>query len=96
MREWSRMANIKLIGSSGWRRYQKMCAVAIREAERMGIPFSFEEVNDMEHLARLNPLNLPRLYINETLVASRNPPKSQEMAAYLQNAEIGCCKTRQP
>ena len=90
------MANIKLIGSSGCRRYQKMRTVAIQEAKHLGISFSFEEVNDMEHLVKLNPLSLPRLYINETLVASRNPPKSREMAAYLQNAEIGCCKTRQP
>ena len=90
------MANIKLIGSSGCRRYQKMRTVAIQEAKHLGISFSFEEVNDMEHLVKLNPLSLPRLYINETLVASRNPPKSREMAAYLQNALIGCCKTNQP
>ena len=72
-----------------------MRAVAIQEAERLEIHFSFEEVNDMEHLVQLNPLSLPRLYINATLVASRNPPKSREMAAYLHNAEIGCCNTSQ-
>lgn len=83
------MSNIKVIGSSVCRRHQKMCTIAIQEAERLGISFSFEEVNDVEHLAQLKSLNLQRLYINKILVASRNPPKNHELAAYLQNEEKG-------
>lgn len=57
------MTNIKLIGSPLCRRYQKMRTLAIQEADRLGIPFSIEEVNDTEQLAKINQLTGLYLFI---------------------------------
>ena len=80
------MTNIKLIGSPYCRRYRKMRSLVIDVAKQLGIPYSFEEVNDTEQLAQINPLSLPRLYINETLITSGNPPNSRELVMHMQNA----------
>jgi len=69
------MIPVKLIGTPTCRRYQKMRASVLREAERQMLAIQVEEVGDTETLSKFNPLSLPRLYIGDVLVASQNPPK---------------------
>ena len=71
------MIPVKLIGTPTCRRYQKMRASVIEEAERQKLAIQVEEVGDTETLSRFNPLSLPRLYIEDVLVASQNPPKPE-------------------
>jgi hypothetical protein len=65
------------MGTPTCRRFQKMRTRVLEEAERLEIPIQVEEISDMETLSRLNPLSLPRLYINGELVASQNPPRAE-------------------
>jgi hypothetical protein len=81
------MINVKLIGSPLCRRYQKMRAGVLHEAQRLGIAVQIEEIGDTESLSQFNPLSLPRLYIQSDLIASQNPPKPQDIAWALQNAQ---------
>ena len=71
------MIPVKLIGTPTCRRYQKMRASVLEEAERQKLAIQVEEVGDMETLSKFNPLSLPRLYIGDVLVASQNPPKPE-------------------
>ena len=71
------MISVKLIGSPTCRRYQKMRASVIEEAERQKLAIQVEEVGDTETLSKFNPLSLPRLYIGDILVASQNSPKPE-------------------
>jgi len=73
------MTTITLYGTPACRRYQKMRDGVLKEAERLGIAIELEEIGGTESLSKINPLSLPRLYIDETLVASQNPPKPQEI-----------------
>ena len=73
------MIPVKLIGTPTCRRYQKMRASVLEEAERQKLAIQVEEVSDTETLSKFNPLSLPRLYIGDILVASQNPPKAQEV-----------------
>jgi Thioredoxin domain len=77
---------IKLVGSPLCRRYQRMCQQALEAATRLGVEIQLQEVNDPKRLSQANPLNLPQLYIGETLVASRNPPKAKEIEQQIQKA----------
>jgi hypothetical protein len=74
---------VKLIGSPACRRYQKMRAVVLDVATRLGVLVNIEEVGEAEKLSQFNPLSLPRLYIGDELVASQNPPKSQNIERIL-------------
>ena len=71
------MIPVKLIGTPTCRRYQKMRASVLGEAERQKLAIRVEEVGDTETLSKFNPLSLPRLYIGDVLVASQNPPKPE-------------------
>ena len=77
------MIRVKLIGTPTCRRYQKMRASVLEEAERQKLAILVEEVSDSETLSKFNPLSLPRLYIGDILVASQNPPKAQEIVRAL-------------
>jgi hypothetical protein len=78
------MIDIRLIGSPICRRYQMMRTSVIHEAEKLGIRFAINEIGYIESLAQFNPLSLPRLYIQGDLIASKNPPKPQDIALALQ------------
>jgi hypothetical protein len=56
-----------------------MKAVVLDEAEKLDIPLDVHEIGDTESLAQLNPLSLPRLYIQGSLIASKSPPKPEEI-----------------
>lgn len=71
------MLTVTLYGTPACRRYQKMRDLVFAAAERLGIAIHMEEIGDIEQLSKINPLNLPRLYIAGDLVASQNPPKAQ-------------------
>ena len=71
------MIPVKLIGTPTCRRYQKMRASVLEEAERQKLAIQVEEVGDTETLSKFNPLSLPRLYIGDILVASQNSPKPE-------------------
>ena len=77
------MIRVKLIGTPTCRRYQKMRASVLEEAERQKLAILVEVVSDSETLSKFNPLSLPRLYIGDILVASQNPPKAQEIVRAL-------------
>jgi hypothetical protein len=79
------MIPVKLIGIPTCRRYQKMRAIVIKEAERQKLAIHVEEVGDIETLSKFNPLSLPRLYIWDMLVASQNPPKPVIISQALNN-----------
>lgn len=70
------MIQIKLLGSPTCRRYQKMRACIVKEAERLKVDIQVEEIADTEILSQFNPLSLPRLYVGGGLIASQNPPKN--------------------
>ncbi len=74
---------VKLVGSPACRRYQRMRASVIEEAERLKLVIQVEEIGDTEALSRFNPLSLPRLYIGDELIASQNPPKAHEVVRAL-------------
>ena len=58
--------------------------LVIAGAGRLKITIRMEEIGDVERLSKINPLSLPRLYIEEELVASQNPPKSQAIVNVLE------------
>jgi hypothetical protein len=73
------MITVKLMGTPACRRYQKMRALVMIVADRLGVKLNLEEVSEVEILSRFSPLSLPRLCINGELVASQNPPKVQDL-----------------
>jgi len=67
---------VKLIGPPFCRRYQRMRASVIEAAQRLDLTIELVEVGELAQLVQVNPLSLPRLYIGEALIASKNPPKA--------------------
>jgi len=65
------MVDIKLVGSPPYYRYQKMSTLALKITAKLGLNVQLDEVNDAEQLFQYNPLDLPRLHANGTLIASR-------------------------
>jgi hypothetical protein len=65
---------IRLLGTPQCRRYQRMRDVALKTAEQLGLEIHLDEINDTERLSQSNPFDLPRLYLNGELFATRNPP----------------------
>jgi hypothetical protein len=63
-----------------------MRVVALETATELDLEIELEEINDTEQLSRSNPLDLPRLYLNGELIASRNPPKSKSLVEQLRSA----------
>lgn len=61
-----------------------MQKLVLDEATRLNIPIQVNEISETEQLVQFSPLSLPRLYINEKLVASQNPPKVELIAKMLE------------
>ena len=77
------MVSVQIIGSPECRRYQRMRQLILSEAARLNLHIQIDEVTQVEQLWQFNPISLPRLYINGTLVASQNPPSIKQMAKFL-------------
>ena len=52
--------------------------------ESVNTECALEEINDTARLSAYNPLSLPLLLINGVPVASQNPPRTEEIAKWLQ------------
>ena len=78
--------SLQLIGSPLCRRYQNMRTLVLETTAQLGVDVRLEEITDTERLSQSNPLDLPRLYVNRTLIASRNPPKSRVLTEKLRSA----------
>jgi hypothetical protein len=73
-----------LYGTPSCRRYQKMHKLVMEEAARLNLPIQINEVSETAQLVQFSPLSLPRLYINDQLVASQNPPKVEQITKMLE------------
>jgi len=73
------MIQIKLLGSPTCRRYKKMRACVIEEAERLKVDIQLEEIDDAKVLSQFNPLSLPRLLVGGNLIASQNLPRAKKI-----------------
>ena len=82
------MITITLIGTPTCRRYKKMFQAIQNTANSLYISYTLDEINDIERLSTYNPLSLPRLMINEELVASQNPPSVAKITEWLQQSNI--------
>ena len=74
---------ITLIGSPTCRRYKKMRQATQDAFKQLKFPHELEEINDTANLSKHNPLSLPRLMINGQLAFSQNPPRAEEIIAYI-------------
>lgn len=77
------MFTVTLYGTPSCRRYRKMRAVILAEAQKLGVEIQLTEIGDAESLSKINPLSLPRLYIGDELLASQNPPGAEDVARIL-------------
>jgi len=73
------------MGTPACRRYQKMRAMILAEAEKLGAQIRLTEIGETESLSKINPLSLPRLYIGDELLSSQNPPKSDVVTRAIKN-----------
>jgi len=73
------MITITLFGTPTCRRYQKMHKLVLDEAARLNLPIQVDEVSKTAQLVQFSPLSLPRLYINDQLVATQNPPRVEQI-----------------
>ena len=73
------MISITLYGTPSCRRYKKMRQLVLDEAVRLNISIHLDEIIETAQLVQFSPLSLPRLYINEQLVASQNPPRVEQI-----------------
>lgn len=78
------MLTVTLYGTPSCRRYQRMQKLVVDEATRLNIPIQINEISETEQLVQFSPLSLPRLYINDKLVASQNPPKVEQITKMLE------------
>ncbi len=78
------MLTVTLYGTLSCRRYQRMQKLVVDEATRLNIPIQVNEISETEQLVQFSPLSLPRLYINDKLVASQNPPKVEQITKMLE------------
>lgn len=78
------MLTVTLYGTPSCRRYQKMRKLVLDEAARLNLPIQVNEISETAQLAQFSPLSLPRLYINDKLVASQNPPKVEQVTKMLE------------
>ena len=82
------MLTITLYGTRSCRRYQRMQKLILDEATRLNIPIQVNEISETEQLVQFSPLSLPRLYINDKLVASQNPPKVEQITKMLEQEQV--------
>lgn len=80
------MLTITLYGTPSCRRYQRMQKLVLDEVTRLNIPVQVNEISETEQLVQFSPLSLPRLYINDKLVASQNPPKVDQITKTLESS----------
>ena len=78
------MITITLYGTPSCRRYQRMHKLVLGEATRLNITIQVNEISETAQLVQFSPLSLPRLYINDKLVASQNPPKVEQITQILE------------
>ncbi len=78
------MITVTLYGTPTCRRYQKMHKLVLDEAAQLNLPVQVDEVSETAQLVQFSPLSLPRLYINDKLVASQNPPKVEQITKVLE------------
>jgi len=78
------MITVTLYGTPSCRRYQRMHKLVLDEAARLNLPIQVDEISETEQLIQFSPLSLPRLYINNKLVASQNPPKVEQITKMLE------------
>ena len=78
------MLTVTLYGIPTCRRYQKMHKLVLDEAARLNLPIQVDEISEITQLVQFSPLSLPRLYINDKLVASQNPPKVEQITKMLE------------
>jgi hypothetical protein len=78
------MLTITLYGTPSCRRYQKMHKLVVDAAARLNLPILVTEISETAQLIQFSPLSLPRLYINDKLVASQNPPKVEQITKVLE------------
>ena len=74
-----------LYGTTSCRRYQRMRKALLEAAEKTQTSVDINEVEEIEALEKFNPLSLPRLYLNDELVASQNPPSVEKIIQFLQD-----------
>ena len=82
------MLTVRLYGTPSCRRYQRMQKLVVDEATRLNIPIQVNEISDTAQLVQFSPLSLPRLYINDKLVASQNPPKVEQITKMLEQERV--------
>ena len=78
------MITVTLYGTPICHRYQKMQKLVMDEAAQLNLPIQVNEVSETAQLVQFSPLSLPRLYINDKLVASQNPPKVEQITKVLE------------
>ena len=78
------MLTVTLYGTPTCRRYKKMYKLVLDEAARLDLPIQVNEISETAQLVQFSPLSLPRLYINDKLVASQNPPKVEQITKMLE------------
>lgn len=78
------MITVTLYGTPACRRYQRMHKLVLDEATRLNLPIQVNEISETAQLVQFSPLSLPRLYINDKLVASQNPPKVEQITKMLE------------
>jgi len=76
-----------LLGTLLYRRYQRMRTVILETAAELGVQIELEEIYDTERLSQSNPFDLPQLYLDEELIASRNPPNHNYLIEQFQKAK---------
>jgi hypothetical protein len=79
------MIDVRLMGTPACRRYQRMRELILVEAQKLGAEIRLTEISDTESLSQVNPLNLPRIYVGDELLASQNPPKADVASQALRN-----------
>ena len=82
------MLTATLYGTPTCRRYQKMHKLVLDEAARLNLPIEINEISETAQLLQFSPLSLPRLYINDKLVASQNPPKVVQITKMLEQEKL--------
>lgn len=65
-----------------------MQKLVLDEAARLNISIQVNEISDTAQLVQFSPLSLPRLYINDKLVASQNPPKVEQITKMLEQERV--------
>ena len=78
------MITVTLYGTSACHRYQKMKKLVLDESVRLNLPVKMDEVSETAQLVQFSPLSLPRLYINDQLIASQNPPRAEQITKILE------------